>query len=189
MTRGKHGAKAANRLAALDNQLLRDKCAEVDQLHGRVAELEAQLAAEKRERDALVLERAQALSAEELAVAHTEVRELKAAQHKLNHHAANWIATYMRDLADKFPDQEIIPDVYGGDNYEEILHHLVGQDIGEYLAIIFGGCDARYTTRAYRRTRRNGRSMVREFVGRNELERKRTIVTGMKAKSHGEETP
>ncbi len=32
MTRGKYAARAANRLAELDNDLLRDKCAEVDEL-------------------------------------------------------------------------------------------------------------------------------------------------------------
>jgi hypothetical protein len=188
MTKGKYAARAANRLAALDNTLLRDKSAEVDRLTTRVAELDGQLAAERRDRDAIVLDRAQALSAEEIAAAYTEIRELKAAQQQLNHRTAEWIARYIHELLARVgPDEDIFPSVYGNLDYEKILHHLVGQDLGKYVAIIFGDHDPKFATRAYRRMRSDDGPASREMLGYTERDRKRELLRGMRHKANVEE--
>jgi hypothetical protein len=77
MTRGKYAARAANRLAELDNQLVRDKITEVEQLTSRVTELEAQLQAEKRDRESITLQRAEQLAAEHVQDARQETQALR----------------------------------------------------------------------------------------------------------------
>lgn len=64
MAKGKYGARATNRLASLDNTLLQDKCAEIVDLKGQIAERDQQLRDEKRDRDALIIRRSDERAAE-----------------------------------------------------------------------------------------------------------------------------
>jgi hypothetical protein len=189
MTRGRYAARAANRLAALDNDLLRDKAVEVEHLTARIADLEAELAAEKRDRDALILARAGELSAQQIAAAHTELHQLKTAHQEFNRETATWFAKYINGLIQENPDGHIFPMPDGDLDYEVMLHRLVGQEIGEYVALILGDYNPRFTTREYRRMRRKDPVAYREIAGFNDRDRKRDILTGIRQKTHGEETP
>lgn len=67
MSRGKYAARAANRLVAFDNELLKEKCAQVDRLRADIFAVEQQLKEERRQRDAIVLKRANELSQQQIA--------------------------------------------------------------------------------------------------------------------------
>lgn len=94
MTRGKYGAKAANRLAAFDNELLTEKTAEVAQLQQQLATLRAELAAERADRGALVIARADELAAQQIAAIRTQTNEQLAAHTAAAHQAADLLTTY-----------------------------------------------------------------------------------------------
>ena len=67
MTRGKYAAKAANRLARLDDELFEELRQRVRHLETELASARLQLEIEKRDRDALVLEHAEKLAQESFA--------------------------------------------------------------------------------------------------------------------------
>lgn len=96
MSKGKYAARAANRLATLDNDLLRDKTAEVEQLKARVAELETQLRGEKHDRDSTILRRANELAADQVRAANEKTRELAESQLERDAETAHQIAVLVR---------------------------------------------------------------------------------------------
>lgn len=77
MTRGKYAAKAANRRAAFDNELLTQAHAEIAALKHQLAERSAELHAARVDRDALVIKRAEELSQRLVDAAHAEAADLQ----------------------------------------------------------------------------------------------------------------
>lgn len=75
MTRGKYAAKAKNRLANLDNEILQEKLTEIVELKAEISSLNQALSAERAERGRLVLERAEELSRQQIDLVRREARE------------------------------------------------------------------------------------------------------------------
>ncbi len=69
MTRGKYAARAANREARLDNELIAEKVNQVAALKATIAGLETTLARERKDRGAEVIRRTDDLAAAEIAKA------------------------------------------------------------------------------------------------------------------------
>jgi hypothetical protein len=151
MTRGKYAAQAANRLAALDNTLLRDKCAQAEALTARVAELETELQAERRNRSARITSRADELSRQAIARAEANVASVREECAQTKHTLANWIAHYLADITRLNPDVEVF-----SSDVVDIFAQLVGAEhVGEYLAIAFGETKAKFANRKHRRLSRD----------------------------------
>jgi len=81
MAKGKYAAKAANRLAELDNELLQQKCKEVTALTTELQNVRRELETERRDRSQLVLQRSDELSAKVLEQ-QREKAAVAAAEHK-----------------------------------------------------------------------------------------------------------
>lgn len=81
MARGRYAAKAANRIANLDNEVLQEKVAEIATLKSQLRALAAELALERKQRGALVLKRANELSEETVRAARQEVADIESARH------------------------------------------------------------------------------------------------------------
>lgn len=94
MTRGKYAAKAANRLADLDNQLVQEKVGEVAQLKAQIAELQSLLDGERLSRQAMIIDRGNELSAQQIAAVRQRLDESVA------HHAETLrdVATHIGEL-------------------------------------------------------------------------------------------
>lgn len=77
MAKGKYKARAANREAARDNELIVEKVDEIARLKAALAQTEGQLQKERAERGTLVLARANELSAEQTKPVREEIVSLK----------------------------------------------------------------------------------------------------------------
>src|ERR1700694_768726 len=109
MTRGRYAARAANREARLDNDVIREKVNEVAALKAKVADLEAMLAVERQDRDALVVRRADELSAEQIQKAHQAINRLRADQRESDRETAEQVAEVIRRFIVATGDSVRIP--------------------------------------------------------------------------------
>lgn len=114
MTKGKYAARAANREAARDNELIAAQLDQIAALKQEIAGLRAELHDERAERGRIVIERAEELSATTIA----EIRDEAMGERKLfwesNRKIAEWLLTY-------FHNNDNYPVAFIG----EIMPHLV----------------------------------------------------------------
>lgn len=105
MPKGKYAAKSANRLADLDNQLLQEKIAEIFTLRKQLDQLAAELAAERKERGAIVLKRSQELAEQRVLEARRGLAEVESARKDV----LMMIADYLVDMFKKAgkPGEEV----------------------------------------------------------------------------------
>ena len=96
MTKGKYAARAANREVARDNAIIVEKMAEIDRLTTELATARRQLADERRERNALILHRAEELGESQINAANEKIDDLKRAQEERDRETAEWIAKLVR---------------------------------------------------------------------------------------------
>jgi hypothetical protein len=188
MTRGKYAAKAANRLAQLDNELLQEKIVEVADLKDQLAAARQQLVEEHTARDRLVLHRADELSQELLDRAHAEAKSAQDELEDVRHYVAEWVSNYVATLGRANPDMKLfeIDTTTGELGVNEFLHSLVGQNIGVYMKDMMGEHDVKFTTRRYRRATKN--VFKKENSDRSPERSKTAIVGMMKTKLGGELT-
>lgn len=109
MAKGKYAAKAANRLAQTDNELLKEALAEAKRLKHRLKSVTDELEAERRDRNALILSRAHELSEQMILEHKSELEEYRASQERDGFLLAKAIATAPRQ---KFMDaflEHILP--------------------------------------------------------------------------------
>jgi hypothetical protein len=150
--KGKYAARAANREAARDNEIIVQKMAEIDRLTRELADARRALADERRDREAIILTRADELSRKAIDQARQETAEETAAHRETRHWVAGWLTNYLDKLAELNPEINVFVED------EEInLHHfltaLVGAGhVGDYtqrwLAEALG---EHITTRRFRR--------------------------------------
>lgn len=76
MAKGKYKARAANREVARDNELIVEKVEEIAALKQKLTDTERELARERTERGAIVLARANELSAEQIRMAREEISSM-----------------------------------------------------------------------------------------------------------------
>lgn len=178
MTRGKCAAKAANRLAAFDNKLLVQKQEEVAALKDRMAELESQLQAEKRDRGAVILAEAQKLSEQQVAAAKAEVEEVIQSTAAAKYRVAEWLADYFNDLQGIFLEETgkqlpVVPP-----NIVDVIEGLVGNDgVGEIMSRFIPGWNSRAHRRLTRDKIRANMEGVRQNRAFNGQSPERTKVT------------
>ncbi|MFC9765243.1 hypothetical protein [Rhodococcus jostii] len=111
MTKGKYAAKAKNRLANLDNEILQEKLAEITGLHSTITGLEQALDAERRDRGRLVIERADELSRSMLEEVRAQAQRQRDADYVARREVAAELAAYF-SLLDNYPPlffNEILP--------------------------------------------------------------------------------
>lgn len=143
MARGKYSAKAANRLARLDNDLLQEKLAEIDSLKRQLAISDAARNSERAERDAIITSRADALSQRLVASARADALRVQEETETEKRALADWLVAYFNDIQKRNPDVRVIP----LDIAERIAALVGAADTGEYVARIAG----MQTSRKHRR--------------------------------------
>lgn len=179
MAKGKYGARAVNRLADLDESLLRDKCAEAERLSARVTELESRLNDERRERSAMVLARAHELSQELVSAARHDVAAEVAAHEQTRQRVAEWVVNWAREIGIQNPDARLYQFKPDGElGLQEFLHSLIGQRTGDHFATLLADHDAKFGTRRYRRATRK---LFRESSTMREPGDKGALIALMKA--------
>ena len=183
MTRGKYAARAANREARLDNELIAEKVNQVAVLKAEIGRLETTLADERRDRSAEVVRRADELSAEEIRLVKDSAAQAAARHEQICRDTALWIAEYLHNLSVRFPDEKFLPMPGSVDDYEPVLRRLVGQSVGEYMRIAFGGVEARFSNREHRRATLDSYAWYREASGLNNFDRKKDLVEGLRKKT------
>lgn len=94
MTKGKYKARAANREVARDNELIVEKIAEIATLKATLVETEGRLQKERSERSALVVARADELSAEQISATRAEAEQQVAGYVKDMRTVADFLAEY-----------------------------------------------------------------------------------------------
>lgn len=180
MARGKYAARAANQQVAKDGEIIRENLAEIAALTQQVAQLRQELADERRERDALVLRRAEQRATAAQDAAQRQVDKLRDEQAQRDRETAQWLARLMRWVNENttpnwlsdnelenedsdawpyvFPMHQltdgagrIIYDQDSAADCEVMLKRLVGQHVGDLLAIAYGELKPR--TRRWRRGR------------------------------------
>lgn len=102
MSKGKYGARAVNREAARDNEIIVEKLSKIEQLTAELAEVNAQLAQERRERGAIVVRRADELSAEQIAAVREHHEQLAAQREEDMLRVAKFFCKVYRE-ADTYP--------------------------------------------------------------------------------------
>lgn len=96
MTKGKYAAKAANRLAELDNELLQQKCSEVLQLRATLDQVRKELADERRDRGSMVLKRAEELAADQVSMARNQLAVVEDSRKDTLLMIANYLVKWFR---------------------------------------------------------------------------------------------
>jgi hypothetical protein len=139
MTRGKYGARAANRLVRTDNELLQDRLAEIADLKRQVADRDALIRREQVERDTYIIARGNELSRQLVASATADATKAQEQCDAVKEELAEWLVGHINDLAEANPGVRCVPrDVY------KIFARLVGNArVGGYLARIPGFQDNR----------------------------------------------
>lgn len=128
MTKGKYAARAANRMTNLDNDLLQQERAKNAELEREIADLKQQLQVALAPVQADIQQRADALAAEKVAVAHEQVRQVTTETTAAKERIAEWLVQFLHHLCEKYPDTKVIP----GD-FTEVITVLVGNErAGEY---------------------------------------------------------
>jgi len=107
VTRGKYAARAANREAARDNELLVEKMAEIDALTAQLADTQRLLAEERRNRGTLVTARSEEMSAK-------MINTVLAEQAKVNESYAEEKRFLAQTFTDYFNAQDRVPDFWMG---------------------------------------------------------------------------
>lgn len=138
MTKGKYAARAANREARLDNELLVEKMAEIARLKRALANTERLLADERRDRGAIITARADELSAEQIKRVQDEAAAAATEHAADNEQTALLLAQWLQDT-----DLNVMPGELDG-----VFTRLVGAArTGEFLS----AHNPRYGTRRFRR--------------------------------------
>ncbi|SLI18312.1 Uncharacterised protein [Mycobacteroides abscessus subsp. massiliense] len=130
MSRGKYGAKAANRLAQLDSEIVRGLRSEIDGVKCRNAELEAALAENAARFGGDVIKRADSLAAELIEQARADTEQARRDCDQRLREVADWLVLYFAEAYRVNPDAKVVPD-----DIDKVLARLVGSaNVGQYLA-------------------------------------------------------
>jgi hypothetical protein len=187
MTKGKYAARAANREARLDNELIAEKVEQIAALEAQVQTLERQLADERRERGVLVIHRADDLSGEQVRAANEKIAELRRAQAERDHEMADQFAEIFAVFMATGGPEVQIPMV----QIEHLFVRLVGQEAyGAYEARLREALqvDSKAgTVRGHRRMTLQKRKFVDDASGFNEKHRRKLLLENFEAKSSGEQ--
>ncbi|MFC9768615.1 hypothetical protein [Rhodococcus jostii] len=150
MTKGKYAAKAKNRLANLDNEILQEKLAEITGLQSTITGLEHTLDAERRDRGRLVIERADELSRSMI----DDIRRRAQQEREEDYRAHREV---VQELANHFSHRDNYPPLF----FTKIIPRLLRpEDRNEFV-------DRQLTTRespSTRESRRHGANNVRRHI-------------------------
>ncbi|SLD50605.1 Uncharacterised protein [Mycobacteroides abscessus subsp. bolletii] len=154
MSRGKYGAKAANRLAELDSEIVRGLRSEIDGLKRRNAELEAVLADQAVRTGSEVIARADELAAELVKQAHAAADQVRQSCEQRLRETADWLLQYTVAIEKANPEVKVVPE-----DIDKVLARLIGPaNVGRYLAKMPGFKNNRKMRRASTKTTNASRS-------------------------------
>lgn len=167
MAKGKYAARAANRLAQTDNELLRECVAERDHLKKELATLRQEITDERVHRDSDVQARATELADELVRLARAEADEAVAARDQFGVFAASWVTDHIKAMLRANPDTKCIPN-----DFEDFISEMVGGDkVGEYYSEVMSPADEYWERRPIRRLTakklRDGRELKKQIHAGN----------------------
>lgn len=147
MTRGKYGARAANRIVQTDNELLKAKAAEVEVLKAELSAARAELNAERvrtsREIHTVAEEKAAAQVAAVKAEAKAEVARLTEEMHTAADEITDIYRDFVRKIKEFSPDGRCFPASMSNHPDDDepsllrVFRRLSPDKAGEYVAHIF----------------------------------------------------
>ncbi|QZT61293.1 hypothetical protein [Mycolicibacterium austroafricanum] len=147
MAKGKYSAKAANRLAQTDNELLIAERAKVTQLQKQLRELESALEKERRDRAAVIEERAHELSSVTVERIRQESAEAEEKRVAFNNYVAQWLVDYFKRMEEEHPDIGVVPL-----SSIDLIAELVGNEqVGEYTSDLLKQSNPTWSNRHHRR--------------------------------------
>ena len=148
MSRGKYAARAANRLVQTDNELLREKCAEVERLKQELQAANQALTNERNNRGAMAIARADELSRDAIAAVEQKMADEDAEHRQANEWVAECLTNFLQGLAELHQDKGFYPR-----DLADVLTRLVGSEKAGGLACrVLETYDPKFGTRVHRRT-------------------------------------
>jgi len=162
VAKGKYAAKAANRLAQTDNELLRQCLAERDELKNELAAAREEINIEHTKRSAEVQKRAMELADEQVRLAQEDADEARASRDQLGEFAVSWVTDHIKAMLRANPDAKCIPN-----DFEEFISEMVGgSKVGKYYSEVMAPADKYWERRTVRRLTarkmRDGREVRRQ---------------------------
>lgn len=177
MTKGKYAARAANRLANLDNELLQKVIKERDALASELDQERLKFQAAQRTLYSRVIKEAQSLAASDIAHANKRAEECRSELVQVKSDVAKWMRdTLMRVAMVCPPDSAIFPL-----NLMQQFESLVGDQAGAYVAAILEvGGEEGFNHRRNRRSSSKKSKAWREFDGRAAEHRRERLLNKFK---------
>lgn len=170
--KGKYAARAVNREAARDNELIAEQADRIAALKAELLQVREQLNREKAERGSVIVARSRELACQEIAEMKEELRAAYEEQDKLNHKTARWIVNYMIDMEKEHEGLKVIP----YPDIRDFLTSLVGDAKTTYYLSMFGGG---LESRSFRRRGNGGITALDEMIGRTYEEGQHRLVEKM----------
>lgn len=124
MTKGKYAARAANREAARDNELIASQADRIRELQAELAQLRAELHQEKAERGGLIVAQADRLSAQQIATLRQENAQAWDEHYRQLIWVAEWLMRFFH-LNDSYPEGFV----------DQVLPHLVPDTVERNLIV------------------------------------------------------
>lgn len=147
MAKGKYGARAANRLAQLDEELIADERNKIKELEREVAELTKTLKGERRQRSVLADKRSQELAASIVDSVRAEAARTEADRVAFNHYVAKWLVDYFVQMEEEHPGIGVVPMAS-----IDLITKLVGNDeVGQYISELLSHTSPEWANRHHRR--------------------------------------
>lgn len=130
--KGKYAAQAANREFRRGKAIIAEKTAQIADLTAQVAQLQQQLTDERRQRNSLIVNRADDVSAKQIELLHADMAAERAAYTEEKRFIADAFVGW-------FHDRAVVPDFWAG----EVLPILIPDHMerGKYLLANFGDED------------------------------------------------